>query len=831
MKTFIGIDLGTTNSAICSYDGSETRIWKSPEQNDVTPSVIYIDRRGNKYVGQRAYDSAPHSPDNAAMLFKRLMGTSTPIQLSAIGLTKSPEECSAEVLKVLFGYLPEEIRNDSNTGTVITVPAAFNQMQKDATMQAASMAGIGKVAIMQEPVAAVMSVMRARNADGMFLIYDLGGGTLDIAIAESLNGRVNLLAHGGIAMCGGRDFDRVLVDNLVRPWLIENFDLPEDFSVNPAFKSLTRLAIWATERAKIELSAREEAIISLSETEARVKDLAGNEIYLDIPLQREVYDRLIAERVSQSIDAARETLSKAGLTPHDLERIVFVGGPTNYKPLRDKVAFELGIPGSTDVNPMTAVAEGASLFAESIDWSSQSRPRKNTRGQISSGGGLALSFNYIARTPDVKAKIAVQLAGQAASGSEFQIDSVDTGWTSGRLPLKHGVTIDVTLTKTGDNTFKVFVFDSVGGPIALEQDKIVITRTAATVDAIPASHSVGIEVLEKLGGRPVLDYLIRSGDSLPKKGKKVFKAAESLKAGASGSLNLKLWEGEIEEPIADNRPIGVLKISGSDFDDGVIPAGADLECEYEIQDSGNIIIEVSVPCIGGTFHSGKNFYSRQEGQLDYTAAAALVVEEGERTLNRIDEINEVVDNPKLEQARQKLESAVSLDPEEAETEKSQEAMEKVLEARRLLAQVRKEHLKEIRQIDLDGVVSFFDKHIRQHARPSEALAFDNLAKTAQRSIDRNDKDFEHHLDEMKGKNFEILWRQDWFVIERFKWMVSSPHLFADKHRFAELAKIGTQLMRSDDIEKLRAVVAQLSMIQIGSGPDSEMFDVANIIRG
>ena len=831
MKTFIGIDLGTTNSAICSYDGSETRIWKSPEQNDVTPSVIYIDRRGNKYVGQRAYDSAPHSPDNAAMLFKRLMGTSTPIQLSAIGLTKSPEECSAEVLKVLFGYLPEEIRNDSNTGTVITVPAAFNQMQKDATMQAASMAGIGKVAIMQEPVAAVMSVMRARNADGMFLIYDLGGGTLDIAIAESLNGRVNLLAHGGIAMCGGRDFDRVLVDNLVRPWLIENFDLPEDFSVNPAFKSLTRLAIWATERAKIELSAREEAIISLSETEARVKDLDGNEIYLDIPLQREVYDRLIAERVSQSIDAARETLSKAGLTPHDLERIVFVGGPTNYKPLRDKVAFELGIPGSTDVNPMTAVAEGASLFAESIDWSSQSRPRKNTRGQISSGGGLALSFNYIARTPDVKAKIAVQLAGQAASGSEFQIDSADTGWTSGRLPLKQGATIDVTLTKTGDNTFKVFVFDSVGGPIALEQDKIVITRTAATVDAIPASHSVGIEALEKLGGRPVLDYLIRSGDSLPKKGKKVFKAAESLKAGASGSLNLKLWEGEIEEPIADNRPIGVLKISGSDFDDGVIPAGADLECEYEIQDSGNIIIEVSVPCIGGTFHSGKNFYSRQEGQLDYTAAAALVVEEGERTLKRIDEINEVVDNPKLEQARQKLESAVSLDPEEAETEKSQEAMEKVLEARRLLAQVRKEHLKEIRQIDLDGVVSFFDKHIRQHARPSEASAFDNLAKTAQRSIDRNDKDFEHHLDEMKGKNFEILWRQDWFVIERFKWMVSSPHLFADKHRFAELAKIGTQLMRSDDIEKLRAVVAQLSMIQIGSGPDSEMFDVANIIRG
>lgn len=832
MKNFVGIDLGTTNSAICSYDGSETRIWKSPEQNDVTPSAIYIDRRGNKYVGKRAYDSAPHSPKNAATLFKRVMGTSTPVRLPAVNLTMTPEECSAEILKVLFGYLPEEIRKDPDTGTVITVPAAFNQMQKDATMQAASMAGLGKVALMQEPVAAVMSVMRARNTDGMFLIYDLGGGTLDIAIAESMAGRVNLLAHGGKPVCGGRDFDRVLFDNIVRPWLFENFDLPEDFSANSNFDSLIRLAQWATERAKIELSAREDAVISLSETETRVRDLNGNEIYLDIPLQRDTYDKLIAERVGESIDSARETLNKAGLSPHDLERIVFVGGPTNYKPLRDKVAFELGIPGNTDVNPMTAVAEGASLFAESIDWSSQNRSRKNTRGQISSGGGIALSFNYIARTPDVKAKIAVQLAGQAAAGSEFQVDSVDTGWTSGRLPLKHGATIDVTLTKTGDNTFKVFVFDSVGGPIALEQDKIVITRTAASVDAIPASHSVGIEVLEKLGGRPVLHYLVKAGDALPRKGKILFKAAECLKAGNPDSLNFKLWEGEIDDPIHDNRFIGVLKITGKDFDSGVIPAGGNLECDFEILDSGNVILEVAIPDIQG-IRSG-NFYSWQGmGGFDYSSEGAKhhIVEEGEKTTERIDEIEDVVQNPKLDLARKKLESASELDPDESDPETAKEAHERILEARTLLAQVRKEHLKEIRQIDLDGVVSFFDEYIRQHARPSEASAFDNLAKTAQRSIDRNDKDFEHYLDELKGKNFEILWRQDWFVVERFKSMVNSPHLFADKHRFEELAQIGTQLMRSDDIEKLRAVVAQLSMIQIGGGPDNEMFDVANIIRG
>ena len=849
MKNFVGIDLGTTNSAICSYDGSETRIWKSREQNDVTPSAIYIDRRGNKYVGQRAYNAAPQSPDNSATLFKRFMGTSTPIELSAVNLTLTPEECSAEVLKVLFGYLPEEIRDDPETGTVITVPAAFNQMQKDATMQAAEMAGIGKVALIQEPVAAVMSAMRSRNTDSKFLIYDLGGGTLDIAIAESISGRVSLLEHGGIAMCGGRDFDRALVDNVVRPWLLENFDLPEDLSVNPTFKSLLRRATQATELAKIELSAREHAKIGPGEEiDTWSEDLNGNEIYLDILLQRDTYDSLIAERVGETIDCARETLSKSGLTSHNLECIVWVGGPTNYKPLRDTVAFELGIPaGNMDVNPMTAVAEGASLFAESIDWSSQNRSRKDSSGQISSE---AITFNYIARTPGDKAKIAVQVAGPVVPGSEFQIDSADTGWTSGRLPLKDGATIDVTLPEAVDNTFKVSVFDSVGGPIALEEDTIIITRTAATVDAIPASHSISMVVLEKLDGPPVLEYLVKAGESLPKEDRIILKAAEPLEAGSSDSLNFELREGDIEDVIASNRFIGVLKITGSDFNDGVIPVGADLVCDYEILDSGLINLEVSVPCIGSTFDSDRNFYSREEGQLDYTSASAQIAEDGEQTLNRIDEINEVMDEPKLDQARQKLVSAASLAPEEADTEKVQEARERVLEANRLVAQVRREHLPEIRQIELSGVVSFFDNHVRQHARPSESTAFDNLVKTTQLSIDENDNDFEDHLDELKGKNFEILWRQDWFVIGRFQQMVDAPHLFTDRHRFEQLAKVGTQLMNSygieleslspqdrmslrlmrpDDVEKLREIVAKLSMLQIDGSSDYDA--TVNIIRG
>ncbi|WZB63151.1 Hsp70 family protein [Achromobacter xylosoxidans] len=631
-------------------------------------------------------------------------------------------------------------------------------------------------------------------------------------------------------MCGGRDFDRILFDNIVKPWLLENFDLPEDLTTNPQFKSLLRMATWATEKAKIELSQKEEAVVSLPETELGVRDQAGEEIYIDITIDRKRYDGLIGPKVEESIVSARETLEKAGLSPHDVERVVFVGGPTHYKPLRDKVAFELGIAPSTDVNPMTAVAEGAAVFAESIDWASQSRGRKSARGAISAGGALDLSFNYIARTPDSKAKIVAKLGSAAPVGVEFQIDSLDTGWSSGRIALKDGAGIELNLTKPGDNTFKVFVFDSNGGPVSLREDKIVIARTAASIDAIPASHSVGVEARDKVGGRLSLDYLVREGDQLPKKGKKTFKAGESLKAGSAGSIKFKLWEGDISDPINDNRFIGMFEIKGTDFDDGVIAAGAELICEYEVLDSGNIVLEVSVPSISGSFQSGRNFYSSQEGKVDYTNQAKNIQEQSDHTLQRLDEMASKVDDPRLEQAREKLEQASTIKTDEADPETAKQAMDHVQEAKRLLALTRKEHLKDIRQLELDKAVDFFDKVVRQHARPTEASSFDNLVKTAQRSIDNNSGDFESHLDDLRSRNFMILWRQDWFVIERFKWLAEDTYLFPDAREHAQLVAAGAEALKANDIDKLRAVVAHLDSIRIGSAGEDDMLAGANIVR-
>lgn len=826
---YVGIDLGTTNSAICSYDGESLRLYKSPDQNDVTPSAIFIDRRGNKYLGQRAYDNAAKNPDNAATKFKRMMGTSTPVKLGAVDISMTPEQCSAEILKLCFGYLPEEIRN-GETGTVITVPAAFNQMQKDATLTAAEMAGLGKVALMQEPVAAVMCVMKQRKGDGVFLVFDLGGGTLDIALAESISGRVSLLAHGGVAMCGGTDFDRSILDKVVKPWLAAHFALPDDFGANKKYKSLLRMCLWASEKAKIELSAKDPSVISLTESDLSISDEAGTEIHVDIPLSRALLNELVASKVDDAIQSARETLEKAGLSPHDVERVVFVGGPTQYKPLRDRVAFELGIAPSTDVNPMTAVAEGAALFAESIDWGSQSRGRKSGRGALSTGGVFDLSFNYIARTPGSKAKIMAKLGSSAATGVEFQVDSLDTGWSSGRIALQDGVALELNLSKPGENTFKVFVFDSKGGPVSLLEDKIVISRTAASIDAIPASQSIAFETRDRLGGRLVQDFLVHEGDQLPKKGKKVFKTQESLKAGSAGSIKFKLWEGEISDPINDNRFIGMFEIKGADFADGVIAAGAEMICEYEVQDSGNIVLEVSVPSIGGSFRNHRNLYSRQDGQIDYTKASKLVEEQSAFALQRLEEMASKISDPRLDRAREKLAKSGLIPPEESDPETTKQAMDSVQEAKKLLALTRKDHLKVFRQLELDRIIAFFDEIVRGHSRVTEANAFDNLVKTAQRAADNNSGEFESNLEELRSKSFTILWRQDWFVIDRFKMRAQDAYLFPDATEHAQLVNVGAEALKANDMEKLRAVVTHLDSVSIGSAGGDEMMTNANIIR-
>ena len=354
---YLGIDLGTSNSAIVGNDGNSLRLYKTVDGADVLPSAIMIDRRGGMFVGKRAYEQDAFSPENVGKKFKRLMGTSSPIEFKSALRTMSAEDASAEILKALLAQAKLAAGEFNLEGTVITIPAAFNQMQCEATMRAAQAAGIGRIGLVQEPIAAAMASIadrQKRNAtlkDGQFLVYDLGGGTFDVAIVQSVGGTINVVGHGGINMLGGTDFDRRIVNSVVRPWLMDQFDLPEDLQKDPIFQRVLRVAAFFGEKAKIELSAQPSTRISADETQIAARDLAGKEIYLDIPFDRQQLDDIVGDQIDRSIEACRKLLKENGYEPGDIDRVVFIGGPTRMPIVRTRVPEQLGIQGDLDFRP------------------------------------------------------------------------------------------------------------------------------------------------------------------------------------------------------------------------------------------------------------------------------------------------------------------------------------------------------------------------------------------------------------------------------------------------------------------------------------------------
>ena len=248
-------------------------------------------------------------------------------------------------------------------------------------------------------------------------------------------------------------------------------------------------------------------------------------------------------------------------------------------------------------------------------------------------------------------------------------------------------------------------------------------------------------------------------------------------------------------------------------------------------DSGLIIINVSIPSIGNSFNSGKNFYSSKSGQIDYSSASKLVETQSQDMIERVEQIEKHVDDNRLNEAKNKLIKAQNSCTNQNDPEVTKQAMDDVQEAKKMLAQTRKDHLKTIRQMELDNTVEFYEDLISKYAKPIEENKFDNLRRSAQRAIDDKSNDFESYLDEIKQLNFDILWNQDWFVVDKFKNFAESPYLFSDKNEFQQLVNAGMIAMKSDDINKLRQIIALMYAIKIGSSSQDDIFASSNIIRG
>lgn len=652
-----------------------------------------------------------------------------------------------------------------------------------------------------------MSIAKLKKINGLFVVYDFGGGTFDVSIAERTGNNVNLLTNDGIAFCGGRDFDKMLFENIVIEWLYNNFNLPEDFRTNKKYASLLRMAIWATEKAKIELSAKETASVRLDENEINCTDEDGKEIYLDVNISREEYNNLIFPKIDETIEKTREVIKNASLKPDDISYIVFVGGPSNYKPLRDRVSTELGIETSFDVNPMTVVSEGAAIYAESIDFTNEKGGQKASKGVIKSTD-YNIEFRYNARTSSEKAKVAIIYDSETPL--QFSFKNIETGWTSGKLKQKSHSIVELDLFSQGENTFVVECTNEQGKEIKLDNNKIIITKTLVNIGNIPAAHSVGVELEDPITHKPVLDYLITKDEILPKSGTVRYKTTKRISAGSDDFISFKLWEGEIAEPIEYNRFIGDIKIDGNAFEYGIIPVGSVIECNYTFNDSGNIDIKISIPSVGIVLN-GDNFYNRLSGQIDYSTDSDEIVEEASGILEKINDINKNNFDEKLLNIQSKLDNYMEKDNLDAED--TQSLFELTQESKSALASYMKKNQPVMWQKELDEQVEVFET-IKEKATSAEQKQFENLRNSIQSAINAKNAQAEVLLKELHKIIAKIMLNDDDVFVLIFASMVQNPQDFTDRALYNQLIAKGHIAIQNNDINELRNIVSRLAQIMI-----------------
>ena len=348
MSKIIGIDLGTTNSCVAVMEGGEPVVIANSEGARTTPSVVGFTKTGDRLVGQVAKRQAITNPENTISSIKREMGTDNKVTLN--GKAYTPQQVSAMILQKLKAdaeaYLGETV-----TEAVITVPAYFNDSQRQATKDAGTIAGLTVKRIINEPTAAALAYGIDKEDDQKIMVYDLGGGTFDVSIIEMGDGVTEVLATNGDTRLGGDDFDQRIIDWMANAFQTENgIDLRKDKMAAQRLKE-------AAEKAKIELSSAMSSQINLPFITA---DATGPK-HLDMTLTRAKFNELTADLVDRTMTPVRKALADAGLRPSDLKKVLMVGGSTRIPAVYDAVKKELNCEPFKGINPDECVAVGAAI--------------------------------------------------------------------------------------------------------------------------------------------------------------------------------------------------------------------------------------------------------------------------------------------------------------------------------------------------------------------------------------------------------------------------------------------------------------------------------------
>ena len=620
IKMKYGIDLGTTNSAICKMENGEPTIKKTDTLKDTLPSCVSFTRRKVTKVGDSAYNDLRQDKaratkkwsevgGNVFVEFKREMGLNTPHESSNMERSFSSEELSAEVLKTLKSFVSDDVIDSA----VITIPAKFKADQIAATKRAASLAGIAHSELLQEPIAASMAYgLSSAKKDGIWLVFDFGGGTFDAALIKVEEGIMTVKDTEGNNYLGGKNLDYAVVDEIIIPYLKNNYAIDEILSDDKTKAILRDAMKFYAEQAKNQVSFKENYEI-MSQLDEFGDDDEGTPIELDMVVTREQVEQAIAPIFQKAIDITIALLERNNLKGSDLDTLILVGGPTFSRKLRQMLKEQVTPNVDTSIDPMTAVAKGAALYASGIDTESNG-PKVD--------GTIALKFGeYATTTVETSVVVPVSILQEECTGTmpaKVFVDFVrsDKGWASGKIDITNaGDIVDLLLMEGKSNSFSVIAYDEAGHILPCFPNEINIMQGIVIRNAV-LPFNIGIEVHDTLKNKNVFVPFkgLEKNQPIPATGvKNGLKVLKQLRPGMSEDrLIIPIYQGENAADGTSaiyNDHVDDVVITGDDVP-SLVPANSDVDVIIKVDRSQMMTAIVTIPAIGETIEKEVDVKSR-----------------------------------------------------------------------------------------------------------------------------------------------------------------------------------------------------------------------------
>lgn len=644
VKIDYGIDLGTTNSSICRMEKGKPVVIQI-DQRDIMPSCVSINRKGSISSGEQAYSMLKQDKSralksgkvdsNTYIEFKRTMGTDTKYHCSNAGRDYTSEELSAEVLKRLKSVVTDEVFRS----VVITVPAKFTVGQKTATIEAAKMAGFDHCELLQEPIAASFAYgLSSEQKNGIWMVFDFGGGTFDAALLKVEDGIMQVFDTAGNNYLGGKDLDSAIVENIFIPHLKKKYSIDgilADKEKNAAFRDLMKITV--AENVKNQLSFKDSEDI-LTDLDALTKDDDGKEIELDLTVtQQQVFD-VMRPLFQKAIDICKELLKRNNLKGADLNKLILVGGPTHSPLIRQMLKEQITPNVDTSINPMTAVATGAALYASTLD--------ADVKDSDIEVGTIKLDIGYEATSVEQTEWVSVKLdqtGSETACPEKVFVELVrgDNAWSSGRTEIgAMGIVIEVNLEEGKSNAFSVICYNEKGDLMPCFPSEITIIQ-GTRVGSAPLPYNIGIAIWDDHKEKAIFKAATGLEKNKPVPAVGVINGlstSKQLRPGLAGDLlTVPIYQCE-DDPEAGRSAflyeyVADVVVTGEEVE-SLIPENSPVDITLKVDSSEQMTMDIYFPA--GDFTVSKSLdTSKKQSVSEAEKQIPQMIRDAQRDIDRL----------------------------------------------------------------------------------------------------------------------------------------------------------------------------------------------------